>query len=141
MNYTIIKTKKQYKEYSHRLWALVNKKQTVKIEDEVDLLDIIIQDYEGKHFKYEKLDPIPLLKYLMQNQKLKADDMAVILGITKKSVDQILSCRIGLSKDVIKKLCNRFKMHPEAFNRTYPLVSKWNRGRKNEQIMNTIKKL
>jgi HTH-type transcriptional regulator/antitoxin HigA len=43
------------------------------------------------------------------------------LGVSKGYVSEILHYKKGLSKDVIRKLAERFKVTQEAFNREYKL--------------------
>jgi HTH-type transcriptional regulator/antitoxin HigA len=140
MEYTIIHTKKQYKEYCKKIMELSSKKSTKKIEDEIELLQVLIDKWDKENYKSEdEMDPIQLLKYIMENKNLSQADLVPILGINKSAVSQIMSYKRGLSKEVIRKLSSHFKMTQEAFNRSYPLVSEANRGHVNEKMMNTTK--
>lgn len=140
MEYTIIHTKKQYKEYCKKIMELSSQKSTKKIEDEIELLQMLVDKWDSETYKSkEEMDPIQLLKYLMENKNLNQVDLVPILGINKSAVSQIMSYKRGLSKDVIRKLSTHFKMTQEAFNRSYPLVSEANRGHVNEKMMNTTK--
>jgi len=143
MEFTLIKTEAQYNEYCDILFDLAKKKPTKAIEDRMETLELFIDHWEDKHSysKNKKLDPIQLLKYLMENQKMKDKDLVELLGITKGAVSHILSYKRGLSKEVIRKLSERFKMNQDAFNREYELVSEVNRGHKDEKLMNTKKEL
>jgi len=53
---------------------------------------------------------------------MKAQDLTAILGISKGYVSDILNYKKGLSKDVIRKLAEYFKVRQEAFNRPYNLL-------------------
>lgn len=141
MNYTIIKNKKQYQEYSDKVMALASKKSTKEIEDEMELLELLIDNWESKVYTAETKDPIKLLKSLMEVHQLKSVDLVNILGIQRSAISQILSYKKGLSKDVIRKLSEHFKLSQEAFNRSYELVSTANRGHINERMMNIPKKI
>jgi HTH-type transcriptional regulator/antitoxin HigA len=57
----------------------------------------------------------------MANRKMKSKDLVLLLGISKGVVSDILHYRKGLSKEVIRKLANHFKVSQEAFNRPYKL--------------------
>jgi HTH-type transcriptional regulator / antitoxin HigA len=140
MNYTIIKTDKQYKEYCNKVRELGLKKSTKAIENEVELLDLLIEAYSKNRFKFRKQDPIELLKNLMENQNMNQNKLEIILGVSKSYVSQILNYKKGLSKDVIRKLAKTFKVNQEAFNREYQLVSKSNVGHTDEKMMNIKKK-
>ena len=58
----------------------------------------------------------------MEDHRLKAKDLAEILGLTKGTVSKILNYQKGFSKETIRILSNRFKLRQDAFNRPYPLV-------------------
>jgi HTH-type transcriptional regulator/antitoxin HigA len=47
----------------------------------------------------------------------------------------------GLSKEVIRKVADYFKVSQEAFNRPYKLINPINAHLKNESVMNTKKEL
>ena len=49
--------------------------------------------------------------------------MTEILGIGKSYVSGILNYIKGLSKEVVRKLANYFKVRQEVFNRPYKLAS------------------
>ncbi len=141
MDYTIIKSKKQYQEYCANVMELASKKPTKEIEDKMELIELLIDNWEKNNYETKKKDPIELLKYLMENHNMKGTDLVGILGIQKSAVSQILSYKKGLSKDVIRKLSEYFKMSQEAFNRSYELVSTANRGHITEKMMNNPKEL
>jgi HTH-type transcriptional regulator/antitoxin HigA len=47
MEYTIIKTKKQYREYCDRVMELAAKVSTKKLEDEMELIELLIDKWEA----------------------------------------------------------------------------------------------
>jgi HTH-type transcriptional regulator/antitoxin HigA len=134
----VIKSKKQYKEYTNRLIKLWEK-PTDKNENERELLELLIDDWERNNLKSKDVDPIELIKFLMENHNLERKDMMKILGINKGTLSKILSYKKGLSKEIIRSLSEHFKVAQEAFNRAYPLKLEENKGHKNEKMMNTRK--
>lgn len=141
MEYTIIKSKKQYVEYCNRVMELASKKTTKAIEDEIELLELLIDKWDSDNYKQPEKDPIELLKYLMENRNMKRVDLVKLLGIKKSAVSQILNYQKGLSKEVIRKLSDYFKVSQDAFNRSYPIKSEANKGHINEKMMNVPKEL
>jgi HTH-type transcriptional regulator/antitoxin HigA len=122
MEYTIIKTKKQYREYCDRVMELAAKVSTKKLEDEMELIELLIDKWEAENGnKLSNMDPIELLKYFMENKNITRNDLIEILGINKSALSQILSYKKGLSKSVIRTLADYFKVSQEAFNREYEL--------------------
>lgn len=140
LKYTIIKTKKQYKEYCNILEDLIlldNK----SIKDEIELLTLLIEKWDSEHNSFEDLDPIELVKALMEANNLKSKNLVEILGLSKGTVSKILSYQKGLSKDTIRKLSNYFNMSQEAFNRPYKLLNEVNRHFRDASLMNTKKNI
>ena len=74
-------------------------------------------------------------------KSVKAVDLAGELDVSKSLVSDILHYRRGLSRDIIRKLANRFKVSQELFNKPYKLVSAINSHLKDASVMNTRKKL
>lgn len=120
---------------------LASKKPTKEIEDELELLELLIDNWEKDNLKNDESDPIELLKFLIENHNMERSDLIKLLGISKGALSQILSYKKGLSKNVIRKLSERFKVSQEAFNRPYLIKSQANKGHKDERMMNTTKEL
>lgn len=139
--YKIIKTKEQYKAYCDRVMELAALKPTDELEDEIETIEIFIDKWENEQYKKNAIDPVQLLKYLMENRNMNQEQLATALSINKSYVSLILNYKKGLSKVVIRKLAELFKVSQEAFNRTYELVSPLNRGHKHEKLMNVKKGL
>src|ERR1700730_6670903 len=140
--YKIIKTRKQYYAYCNILEDLVMlKKKNRQQQDTIELLNLLIEKWDKKQNTFEDADPIALLKYLMDENKLKTTDLAAVLKISKSLVSDIMNYRRGLSKEIIRKLATRFKFSQEAFNRPYKLVSPPNARLKDAGVMNTRKKV
>ena len=141
MKYTIIKNKSQYDQYCDQLETLLLEANTDTLQDEIDLLTLLIEKYDEEHNTFKETDPITLLRSFMHDHHLKPQDMTVILGISKGYVSDILNYKKGLSKDVIRKLADHFKVRQEAFNRPYKLISPINAHLRNASVMNTTKQL
>jgi HTH-type transcriptional regulator/antitoxin HigA len=140
LKYTVIKTDEQYNEYCNILEKLLEN-DNEDAADEIDLLTLLIEKWDEENTSFNELTPIELLKSLMEENKLKAVDLANILELSKGTVSKILNYQKGLSKDTIRKLSAHFNMNQEAFNRTYKLTSKLNRRYKHASLMNTPKNM
>ena len=140
LKYKIIKTERQYDKYCKVLEELVFKNRK-KDEDEIELLTFLIEKYDEENYLVPDLDPIQLLKSLMDEHKIKAKDLTEILSLSKGTVSKILSYQTGLSKETIRKLSEKFKLNQEAFNRPYRIKNQINKKYKNAALMNTQKKI
>ncbi len=123
LKYAVIRTEEQYYEYCKILEQLVFEDE-IEFEQETELLELLINKWDDDHNTFDEPDPVELLKSIMDNNSLKAKDLAEILGLTKGTVSKILNYKKGFSKETIRKLSTHFKLRQEAFNRPYPMVGK-----------------
>src|SRR5579871_1987735 len=142
LKYKVINSKSQYKEYCHILEQLVfsgSKDRNTK--DEIALLTLLIEKWDAEHTSFDGADPVQLLHSFINDHTLKAKDLVEILGISKGYVSDILNYKKGLSKEVIRKLAEYFKVSQEAFNRPYQLVVPRNSRLRTTRVINKKKKL
>lgn len=135
MKYKIIKSKKQYNDYCSHLEELVSSRNKTKsLNEEIELLTLLIEKWDGEHNSFHDLDPVQLLKALMNDHNIKPISLAELLGVSKGLVSDILNYKKGLSKEIIRKLSERFKLSHEAFNRHYDLVTSMNVKHRNPRV-------
>jgi len=122
LKYTVIKSKKQYKDYCGKLVELVfTNTKSKAVNDEIDLLTLLIEKWDAEHNSFHEVDPVTLLKSFMEEQNMNATDLVQFPGVSKGYVSEILNYKKGMSKGVIRKLAEGFKVSHEAFNREYEL--------------------
>lgn len=142
LKYKIIKTVTQYNQYCEMLENLLNDHPLGKVEaDEVDLLTLLIQKWDEENSTFKEIDPIRLLRSLMAEHKMNAQDLVVLLKRSKGYISEILNYKKGLSKEVIRTLAENFKISQEAFNKEYKLKVTANSHLRDSGIMNTKKNL
>lgn len=122
MKYKKIKTIKQYNNYCDRLEKLLLS-ESAKCIDEIELLEILIDDYDQRSLEQSiaELDPVELLKSQLQDFNLSQSEFARQLKVSKQLISDILHYRRRISKDLVIKLAKYFAMQQEAFNRPYEL--------------------
>ncbi|MGB3075613.1 MAG: helix-turn-helix domain-containing protein [Chitinophagales bacterium] len=96
------------------------------MNEEIELLNLLIEKWDSEHNSFHDLDPVQLLKSLMEDHNIKPISLAELLGVSKGLVSDILNYKKGLSKDIIRKLSDTFKLSHEAFNRHYDLIASIN---------------
>jgi HTH-type transcriptional regulator / antitoxin HigA len=122
LTYKVIKSEKQYYAYCKIVHDLVfKKKNTREDRDIIDLLEVLIEHYDNEHDTLGEPNPVEMLQYLMEEHKIKSVDMAKTLKISKSLMSDILHYRRGMSKGVVRKLAQRFKMREEVFSQPYHL--------------------
>jgi HTH-type transcriptional regulator/antitoxin HigA len=93
------------------------------VKEAVELLMFLIEKWDEEHHSFHDLDPVQLLRSLMNDHHIKPIALAELLGVSKGLVSDILNYKKGLSKEMIRKLADTFKISHEAFNRQYDLIS------------------
>lgn len=100
-------------------------KNLKKHSEEIDLLELLIEDFDNRTIenigKNEDMDPVEILQYLMEENKLTKAELARQLKVSRQLITEILNYKRNISKRMITKLSSRFKMQPVAFSREYEL--------------------
>jgi HTH-type transcriptional regulator/antitoxin HigA len=71
--------------------------------DQLDLLSVLIEDYEKKQFKFSVPDPISAIKFRMEEQGLRQADLVPLLG-SRSRVSEVLSGKRPLTVQMIRAL-------------------------------------
>jgi len=75
--------------------------------DELELLALVIEDYEKKHFTIIDTDPIDVLKFYMSQNGLTNKDLEDVIG-NKGRVSDVLNRKRELSKIMIGAITRKF---------------------------------
>ena len=89
--------------------------------DELELLFLVIESYEAKHFPRNPVDPVDIIKFMMDQQGLKKKDLIPYIGSIEK-VTEVLKGKRSLSLSMIRKLSDGLKIPVECL--ILPLVKK-----------------
>jgi len=79
-----------------------------------DLLTLLIEDFEEKHYALKASSPVDVLNELMLTNGLKQKDMLDIFG-TPSIVSEVLHGKRQLTTEHIRRLSRRFHVSPEVF--------------------------
>ena len=112
-------------------------KKTKGVQDEIELLPLLIEKYDEEHNTFTDTDPVELIKALMKEHKMKAVDLSRLLGVSEGLVWDILHYKEVLSKEVIRKLAEYFRLSQEAFNRPYLLKTEAKTGNRKTRVRKT----
>ena len=129
MKYSEIENKNQYQEYCKKHLELgkllAGGKGNADMESEYYILDLIIQDYHNKQTNpFDTLTPVDLLKALMEEAGYSAYKLCKELEISQSVISDIFHYKRGFSKDVIRKLANKFNVGEASFLKEYELFGK-----------------
>jgi len=121
MNINPIKSKTDYQEALSRLEVIFDAKIGSPESDEADVLGLMIDEYEKKHFPIEAPDPIEAIKIRMEEMQLKQIDLINEIG-GKSRVSEILNRKRKLTVEMIRKLTIRLNLSPEILISDYQLT-------------------
>lgn len=79
----------------------------------MDVLGVLIAEYEDEHFPEPKGHPVSVLKYLMEEHQLQQKDLTE-LG-SQGVVSEILNGKRELNLRQVKALSQRFNLPPAVF--------------------------
>jgi HTH-type transcriptional regulator/antitoxin HigA len=114
MNWKVLKTEEDYNKASMRLMEIFHAQPNTAESDELDLLMVLVKDYDDKHYKLPELDALEVIKYKMQEMGMKAKDLEPIIG-SKGHVSAILSGKREITLKMAQKLKNYFSIPAEVF--------------------------
>jgi len=121
MNISPIKNEMDYRNALKRLEAIFDAPIGTPEGDEADLLGLMIDDYEKKHYPIQAPDPIEAIKIRMEEMHLKQIDLVNEIG-GKSRVSEILNRKRKLTVEMIRKLNRRLNLSPELLISDYKLV-------------------
>lgn len=113
IKYKRIHSNSQYERYVEIMEDLDAQNQLFfnqETEDEIELLQLLIQDYEEQYSSPKHLLGSDLLQHLMNENHVKASTICAELGINKSTFSEILSKKRTISKQIGIKLSNYFKI-------------------------------
>jgi HTH-type transcriptional regulator/antitoxin HigA len=118
MEWTILKSEKEYRQALNRLEELFSAKKGTKEGKELELLALLIDVYEKEHHPIALPDPIEAIKFRMEQMGYKQKDLAAVLGL-KSRVSEILNRKRKLNLDMIRKIHDQLDVPTEVLIREY----------------------
>ncbi len=108
-----IKTEQQYREALKKIDSLIDSEPGTSEFEHLEVISILVDDYENKHYTIKPLDPIEAIKYEMEEQGLRQKDLIPYFG-SKEMVSQVLNKKRPLTLKMIKNLYQNFGISAEA---------------------------
>jgi HTH-type transcriptional regulator / antitoxin HigA len=96
-----IHTDKDYQEALSRIEILLDARPGSAEADELEILGLLVDEFERKHFPIDEPDPIEAIKFRMEQLGLTQNDLAKILG-SRSRASEILSGKRSLSLTQIR---------------------------------------
>lgn len=99
----VLKSEPEYKEALARTIEIFHAEDDSPEADELDLLLVLVKDYEDKNIPIPSPDPLEVIKLKLSEKGLKMKDLEPIIG-SKGHVSSVLSGKKDLTLKMVKKL-------------------------------------
>lgn len=112
----VIETEEENEHYLKLLEELDSRQGQLTSAEErlADLLTLLIEEFETRHYQLKKATPRAVLAELMQLHGLKQKDLVAVFG-TPSIVSEVLAGKRNLTTEHIRRLSRRFGVSPELF--------------------------
>ena len=118
MEIKLIKTERDYNKALKRLEVIFDAKPGSSIGDELEVLGILIEQYENEHFPIGLPDPIEAIKFRMEQMGYNQSDLAKIVGL-KSRASEILNKKRKLTLEMIRQLHDSLKIPTDVLIQSY----------------------
>jgi HTH-type transcriptional regulator / antitoxin HigA len=102
----------------NRLEVIFDAKLGSKEGDELEILRILIENYENVHIHICLPDPVEAIKFRMEQMNYSQSDLANIFGI-KSRASEILNRKRKLSLEMIRRLHDKLNIPTDILIQAY----------------------
>ena len=122
MKVKILQNEKEYDTATARIYELMQTTVAPNSErsDELQLLALIVEEYERQHYPVPPPDPIEAIKFRLEQMGLSEAELTKMLGGQQRKYD-ILHKRRKLSLAMIRKLNQQLHIPAETLIQDYEL--------------------
>lgn len=118
MNIKPIKNKEDYEQALVRLEVIFDSKKGTDEGDELEILGMLIENYENEKFPVGFPDPIEAIKFRMEQLGYTQTDLANVVGL-KSRASEILNRKRKLSLEMIRQLHDKLNIPTEVLIQAY----------------------
>lgn len=113
---TVIRSEAENERCIARLEELDSKGSRMSVAEQrmAELLTLLIEDFEEKHYALKAAGPVEVLDELMLANNLKQKDLVDVFG-TPSIVSEVVHGKRQLTTEHIRRLSRRFHVSPEVF--------------------------
>jgi HTH-type transcriptional regulator/antitoxin HigA len=80
----------------------------------IELLTLLVERYEREHYPIPAADPVSVVRFLIEQQKLTQRDLISQFG-SESAVSMFLAGKRNLTLAQVRKLSSRFKLPADVF--------------------------
>ena len=118
MTIKLIKTKKDYQQALARLEIIFDAKKGSPKGDELEILGMLVDNYENESFPVGFPDPVEAIKFRMEQLGYNQSDLANVVGL-KSRASEILNKKRKLSLEMIRQIHDKLNIPTEVLIQAY----------------------
>ena len=116
-----IRTEEDYEGALAQIEGLGDAEEGSPEEDQLEVLSILVEAWEDRHYPIAPPDPIAAIEFRMEQQGLTRKDLEVYLGRRQRVAD-VLNRRRPLSLPMIRRLYEGLGIPAESLLRESPIM-------------------
>ena len=116
-----IKSEADYDKALVRMEKIFDAPADTKEGDEAEILSLLIEQYEQKHYPIGAPDPIEAIKVRMEDMNMKQADLIGVIG-GKSRVSEVLHKRRKLTVEMVRNLTTKLRLSADILIQDYTLV-------------------
>ncbi len=120
-NWNVIKDETYYNKAIKRIQEIFHAEPDTPEFDELELLSILVDEYENKRFNVSVPKPIEIIQFVIRQRGLRQTDLVGILG-DKTNVSKVLNRKRPLTIEMIRKFSKAFNISADLLIQEYELV-------------------
>lgn len=109
----VITGQKEYQRALKAVEELWDARPGSEAHDALEVLAVLLEDYEKRTFPMEEPDPIAAIRFRLEQAGMEQKDLVSILG-SRSRVSEVMSRKRGLTVEMIRRLFDELHIPMEA---------------------------
>lgn len=109
MFFKIIRSEAEYEQALERIEQIMEAEAGTPEGDELELLSLLVQNYEESNFPLPDPDPVAVIQYFIELRGLKYKDLIGVIG-DKTLVSKVINKERKLNLRMVKNLHDKMKI-------------------------------
>lgn len=117
-----IRNEQDYRTVLAEIDGLIDAAEDTPEFDRLEVLSVLVADYEDKRHPVEAPDPISFLEFVLESRGLTRKNLEPYIG-SRSRVAEIMNRKRGLSMEMVRRLCNGLDLPAHVLIQPYTLSS------------------
>ena len=119
-----IRNEEDYRAALGEIETLIDAPEGSPDAETLEVISVLVADYEDKYHKIEAPDPISFLEFIMESRGLSRKDLEHYIG-SRSRVAEIMNRRRALSMDMVRRLSKGLDLPADVLIQSYQTASQY----------------